>query len=202
MDVNVRPAHRRDIAGLSRVLAEAFDDDPVMTWMLPDPQDRAARMSRFFAAITRHHHLKGGGVEVATDNADVIGGAALWDPPNGWQQSTVSTVTMLPSIFRALGRRSRVGARLDEVMDAVHPKAPHWYLSTIGTGSAARGGGYGTTLMKSRLDRCDDSGASAYLESSKESNIPYYERFGFTVTREIVVPDGGPTLYAMWRDAR
>ena len=87
-------------------------------------------------------------------------------------------------------------------MDAVHPKAPHWYLSTIGTGSAARGGGYGTALLKSRLDRCDASGTPAYLESSKESNVPYYERFGFAVTREIVVPDGGPTLYAMWRDAR
>jgi hypothetical protein len=41
----------------------------------------------------------------------------------------------------------------------------------------------------------------AYLESSKPSNIGYYEAFGFTVTREIKIPDG-PALWPMWRPPR
>jgi hypothetical protein len=55
--------------------------------------------------------------------------------------------------------------------------------------------------MRSRLDRCDAEHAPAYLESSNPDNIPYYNRFGFEVTGEIVMPDG-PTLWAMWRRPR
>lgn len=56
--------------------------------------------------------------------------------------------------------------------------------------------------MKAGLDRADAEHAPAYLESSKESNVPYYERFGFEVTRAIVIPGGGPTLWGMWRQPR
>ena len=47
-------------------------------------------------------------------------------------------------------------------------------------------------LMRSRLDRCDAEHAPAYLESSNPDNVPYYQRFGFEVTGEITLPDGGP----------
>ncbi|MGH3553712.1 MAG: GNAT family N-acetyltransferase, partial [Mycobacterium sp.] len=56
--------------------------------------------------------------------------------------------------------------------------------------------------MRSRLDRCDAEHCPAYLESSKPENVPYYERFGFTVTGEVVLPYGGPTLWPMWRAPR
>ena len=55
--------------------------------------------------------------------------------------------------------------------------------------------------MSAGLSRCDAEHAPAYLESSKPDNVPYYERFGFEVTGEIVVPNG-PTLIPMWRRPR
>ena len=56
--------------------------------------------------------------------------------------------------------------------------------------------------MSSRLDRCDAEYAPAYLESSNPDNVPYYERFGFEVTGELRLPDGGPSLIPMWRKPR
>ena len=46
-------------------------------------------------------------------------------------------------------------------MKAVHPEEPHWYLAIIGSDPEARGGGFGSALMRSRLDRCDAECAPA-----------------------------------------
>jgi hypothetical protein len=54
--------------------------------------------------------------------------------------------------------------------------------------------------MRPVLERCDGEGVPAYLESSKERNVPLYERNGFRVTEEMVVPNGGPKIWLMWRD--
>ena len=86
-------------------------------------------------------------------------------------------------------------------MAEAHPEEPHWYLAIIGSDPDVRGKGFGNALMRSRLERCDAEFAPAYLESSNPDNVPYYERFGFEVTGEIVVP-GGPTLVPMWRRPR
>ena len=75
------------------------------------------------------------------------------------------------------------------------PPGPFWYLAALG--AAQQGRGVGTTLLEHRLDRIE---GPAYLESSNERNLPLYERFGFRVTGEIHLPEGGPTLWKMYRD--
>ena len=85
-------------------------------------------------------------------------------------------------------------------MMRLHPERPHWYLSGIGTDPPAQGSGVGSALMRSQMARCDAAGEAAYLESSKERNVPFYERHGFRVSGELTVPGGGPTLWLMWRN--
>jgi GNAT superfamily N-acetyltransferase len=186
---------------LSRTLGRAFYDDPVMIWLLPDEKARAAHLHRLFATLTRHHHLARGGVEVACDGPG-IGAAALWDPPNHWRETRRGQLAMTPTFMRVFGLRSMQGRAVQELMRHAHPEEPHWYLAVIGSDPSVRGKGFGQVLMRSRLDRVDAEHAPAYLESTKPENVPYYQRFGFTVTREIVLPDGGPTLWAMWRAPR
>ncbi|SDH60208.1 Acetyltransferase (GNAT) family protein [Rhodococcus triatomae] len=187
---------------LSRILAEAFHDDPMMVWIVPDADDRPRRLAGLFSAVTRYHHLGGGGVEVAVDGDGRVGGVTLWDPPGRWKQSTWSMLRMGPAMWRALGSRMKAGSEAERALEAVHPEEPHWYLSAIGTGAAARGGGFGKALLTSRLDRCDREGVPAYLESSNVANLPYYERFGFELVREVAIPGGGPSFYPMWRNPR
>jgi ribosomal protein S18 acetylase RimI-like enzyme len=196
-----RPARTADIRELSRTLARAFYDDPVMIWLLADAEARTAQLYRLFATMTRHHHLALGGVGVACDGSG-IGAAALWDPPNQWQDTRWGKLAMTPTFLRVFGLRSMRGRAVQETMKRAHPEEPHWYLAVIGSDPTVRGQGFGQALMRSRLDRCDAEYCPAYLESTKPENVPYYQRFGFTVTREIELPDGGPTMWAMWRTPR
>jgi ribosomal protein S18 acetylase RimI-like enzyme len=204
MTINARPAQKTDIAELSHVLGRAFYDDPVSVWAMPDDRTRAAHLRRFFATVTRHHHLAGGGAEVASDGS-AIGASALWDPPGRWKQSLREQLLMTPSFILGFGLRLTVGRKLGDLLERMkrqHPEEPHWYLAVIGSDVIVRGKGFGQALMRSRLDRVDAEHAPAYLESSKPENVPYYQRFGFEVTGEIVLPEGGPTLWPMWRAAR
>lgn len=195
------PCLPADVDEAAGVLAAAFEDDPALSWMVADDRTRLRRLRRMYATQIRHHHLPGGGVEVVRGPDGAMMGAAVWDPPNGWRQSRLTALRTLPSNILALGRHMRTARLMDEALGAAHPDTPHWFLESIGTDPAGRGGGYGKALLTSRLDRCDDERMPAYLESSKHSNIPFYERYGFTVVQEVALPNG-PSLWTMWREPR
>jgi GNAT superfamily N-acetyltransferase len=198
--VDVAAARRPQVKPLSRVLGRAFFDDPVMMWMVPDAARRASALPRIFAAMTRHHFLAGDAVELATRDG-VLGAAALWDPPGRWKTTAREDLAMMPTFLLAMRGESKRGMEVSELMKRHHPEEPHWYLAVVGSDPDVRGTGLGRALMDSRLDRCDAEGAPAYLESTKQSNVPYYLRFGFEVTGELTVP-GGPTMWQMWRAPR
>ena len=199
--VDVRPACKPDVKQLGAVLGRAFYDDPVMKWVLADDARRAKGLPKLFATITRYHFLTRGAPEVASRDG-VIGAAALWDGPGRWKQTQVEELRMLPALFLAFGRGMGRGQQVVELMKEHHPEEPHWYLAVIGSDPTVRGGGFGHALMQSRLDRVDAEHAPAYLESSNPDNVPYYMRFGFEVTGEIQLPDGGPIMTPMWRQPR
>ncbi len=87
-------------------------------------------------------------------------------------------------------------------VDALHPTEPHWYLATLGTAPEHQHRGLGSALLRAQLRRVDEAGEPAYLESSKERNVPLYSRFGFEVVDEFHSRAGGPTIWRMWREPR
>jgi GNAT superfamily N-acetyltransferase len=201
VSVDVRPAQRGDVRQLAGVLGRAFYDDPVTMWMVPDNESRAKGLPRGFATLARRHFLARGGSEVASSNGQV-GGATLWDPPGQRKISQLEQLLTMPGMMWAFRGRVSAMQQVMELMEENHPEEPHWYLMIIGTDPTVRGAGLGQALMQSRLDRCDAEHAPAYLEASKSDLVPYYSRFGFEVTGEIKLPDGGPSMWPMWRTPR
>lgn len=197
----VRKAARHEVDAVAGTLAAAFQHDPVMSWILPEPDRRAAGLPLFFATVARHIFLPADASDLALRPDGSVGGAALWTPPNHPDPSPLTELRTLPGIWRALGRRTLAGKQVGDLLKKNHPTEPHWYLAMLGSAPDVRGKGYGHALLHSRLDRVDADHAAAYLESSNPVNVPYYERFGFVVTGELQIP-GGPTLWPMLRAAR
>lgn len=190
-----------DVEVVAKLLARAFYRDPVLTWLLPDDTRRAQRLPRLFATMLRHDHLRAGTAEFVRDDHKVEG-AALWHPPGRWRQTPWQALCSMPPLIRVFGGRMGAANRVFKLTEAEHPRQSHWYLSVIGTDPAVRRRGFGDILMRSRLSRCDSEQIGAYLESSNPDNISYYRRFGFEVMSELKLPDGGPSIWPMWREPR
>jgi len=124
--------------------------------------------------------------------------AALWRPPGAWHIPLWHYVTNGPLLLGIFGTNTLRALGAMDTLERRHPREPHWYLQAIGTDPAFQGKGYGGVLLRHRLALIDAAGMPAYLEASKESNVPLYANFGFVLTGEIKIANG-PTLYSMWR---
>ncbi|MET9968935.1 GNAT family N-acetyltransferase [Streptomyces sp. NPDC006356] len=180
---------------ISRILACAFDDDPMMRWFFPDDASREDSLARYFTTIFARQYLHCGACE-RTEAA-----AAFWVPPEA-QAKAVPDAETIQELQNILGDRARLFRDTVETAAKHTPQEPHWYLAVIGADPAAQGQGQGAALLRSGLAKADAAGLPAYLESSKPSNLPFYEHFGFAVREELRLPGDGPVLWAMWREPR
>jgi GNAT superfamily N-acetyltransferase len=209
---HVRRATYADVPALAAMLARAFLDDPVASWAWRPDRLRLGALERFHG--TRLRQLLAGEEVWTTDELTC---AALWAPPGRWHATLRETAELVPSFLhpRLLARMPMIALGWEK-LERAHPHAPpHMYLALLGTEPEAQGRGLGSTVMAPVLQRCDGVGAyvesvpedrpnpyagmGCYLESSKERNVPFYERFGFKVIGEIRLLRG-PTMWKMWRD--
>ncbi|HEV2375503.1 MAG TPA: GNAT family N-acetyltransferase [Streptosporangiaceae bacterium] len=201
MDRVIRSAVPSDTKPAAAMLARAFADDPLLVWVLPDEAARRRRLPELFAAQLR-------AAARGPDETDLILadgrplGCAMWAPPGACQPSLRQQLPVLAVFPLIMRRRLAVAVRSFNALGRERPEEPHWYLSTIGVDPAAQRTGVARGLLAPRLARCDEDQIAAALVTGKESNVAYYESFGFTVTGHIEVPGGGPAHWAMWRNPR
>jgi ribosomal protein S18 acetylase RimI-like enzyme len=194
----VRTATTDDATDLSHVLSRGFADDPVWRWMAPEERRWPTRMAPVF------RHLIGPSIGHRTTwTTTAREGAAVWAPPGAWSFPTSAAVRSAPAMLRGFGVSGlRRTLQMVGRMEKAHPKERHWYLEFLATDRHLRGKGIGSALIGPGLERADEEGVGAYLESSKLDNVPFYRRHGFEVVEELVVLPGAPPLWRMWRDPR
>lgn len=198
LEPRIRKATKADRERLTATLARAFDDDPFANWFAAQDARRARRVLDFMDVAFQMTIPHG---EVYTTE-DMEGGAC-WAPPGKWKMGILQQLRLTPTMARVTTwkRVPTVVGALNAV-EKKHPHEPHYYLLALGVEPELQGRGLGTKLMAPILERCDREGVPAYLESSKEVNVPLYERNGFKVTERFEVPNGGPPIWLMWRDPR
>lgn len=199
LGVRVRKATQADAPKVSAVMARAFDDDPLANWACAQDARRSRRIYDFMDFATRKLTLPHNEVYTTDEHQ----GGALWTPPGKWKMGMLQQLLAVSAFARCTTwkRLPKVMSGLNAV-EKKHPREPHYYLLGLGVDPELQGRSIGTQLMAPVLAMCDRDGVPAYLESSKEVNIPLYERNGFRVTEELVIPGDGPRTWLMWRAPR
>ena len=172
-------------------LVLGFSTDPLGRWFWPDATTYMQSGEGFDAFAGRS--IDSGSAYV-TENYE---GVALWMPPGvepdeermgSFLENTIPE-HYIEEVFAVF-----------EAMDSFHPEEPCWYLPVIAVDPFHQGNGFGSQLMKHALQRIDEEGLPAYLESSNPRNISLYERHGFEVIGKIQI-GSSPPVHPMLRPA-
>jgi ribosomal protein S18 acetylase RimI-like enzyme len=194
--LTIRKATGDDIPNMIETLTDAFFDDPVMTWWIPDAQRRPVILRAFFEVVVDVNHPHDG---LSVTGPDPVA-AAVWVPPGCEPSGEAAEQVVAWMVAAADETAGRLLAAL-ELMDQHHPHEPHAYLFFLGTRPQRQSRGLGSALLRDALERCDRDATPAYLEATSVASQRLYLRHGFEVTGEIRLPDG-PSMWPMWRDPR
>ena len=185
-----------DLPGAAAVLARAFADAPLMTFLLGPGRGRETEL--IFATLCRDA-ARAGVVEGVREDGRVVA-AALWLPPGAHPTPWRREARMVPSWVRLATMHPRAVPRLlkaTPALDALHPLEPHWFLSLLGTEPALQGRGHGGALVRRGLRRAEEDGVGVHLDTDKPRNVEWYRGFGFEVSDEVRVVPGAPPSWGM-----
>ena len=181
---------KKDISRAGEVLGDAFQYDPI--WQTMNEGDAKFGLKKNAAfEIPVRYSMKYGEVYAPSENLE---GIAAWVP------GIFADITLF-RIMRsgAVGSTLKMGARIANMMKPVyaplladrkeHMKGKsHIYLQIIGVALRLQGQGYGGRLLRALIEKSEKTGLPIYLETETEINVALYERFGFTMVKQIVVP--------------
>jgi GNAT superfamily N-acetyltransferase len=196
VSTSIRKAQPGDIAVAAEVMADAFFDDPVFRWCIPDDERRVEILPAFFSLV--------GATLLPYDELHITGdgaGAAFWVPPGQPAVPPAASPGFEQRLAELLGDDAERTFTVVELLETNHPHDHHDYLWFLGVRAGRQGQGVGSALLGSMLERSDGAGHAAYLEATSDANRRLYERHGFEVVKELSVADC-PSLWAMWRPAR
>jgi len=187
------------IESLGNVLTRAFDNDPIVEYILPDPRTRRSVLSWFFNSVAIPTSRLCGEI-YTTMNVD---GGALWIRPGVDLTVRDAVKTQLPSLPFRLDRSTitrwiNVERHLESVRRRLADKL-HWYLLALGTERAKTVKVVPGALMAPVLATADWDLRSCYVETFNEKELPSYEQCGFQIAGAGQIPNGGPNFWALIR---
>jgi hypothetical protein len=120
MTPGVRAATSGELGTLAAVLGRAYADDPVWSWVYPQP-DPSRRIARMFRALLRATQDRG--ATVLTDEA--LRGAAIWRRSDTRSLGVLGSARVAAAMIASRARVRR-GQAVMRAIERRHPRGPHW----------------------------------------------------------------------------
>jgi len=195
----VRHLSPSEVLPAAGVLARAFRDNPGMLVALPgvSPEERLALLEPCMAGFVRSV-LRYGVVEVVEDSGVIVAVSLAYEPGRFPPPFFATVIQARGPIAAGIGTALRF-ARLDHEMHKLHPRYEHWYLWFLGVEPERQGQGLGSKLLVSLSAKAQADRVPCYLETDKPSSVKLYERHGYRIESEVVVPKVELRLWLMKR---
>lgn len=183
------------------VLARGMRDNPLHVAVFgEDPELRRRRFRKLMAAAfsaSDHSHALSHALVARREDGVVVGVCGMM-PPDGCLPGPGQQLRLMPTM---LSMGPRVVSRIVRWMGTWRrhdPTERHWHLGPLAVDAHMQGEGVGSRMMRVFCARMDAAGEDAYLETDKQVNVRFYERFGFEVVgREEVL--GVPNWFMVRR---
>jgi len=186
------------------VIVRGMRDNPnIVAAFGGDPDVRYRQLLRLFGAMAASEVPgRDRDILVARGRDDSILGVCGMMPPGRCQPGLGRQLRLAPSLL-ALGPGS--AGRTMKWLGAWSGHDPgerHWHLGPVAVDAHLRGRGIGSELMRAFCEKMDASGEVAYLETDKEINVRFYEKFGFEVVGEEEVLGVPNWFMTRWAEQR
>lgn len=183
----------RHRAAAVATLAAAFQDDPAMVHMLPDPAARPARLALLMRWFFDDHLKRG--LILGTPGAEAV---TLWRAPGQVHAGTPLWHPDALRFVRIFGLNLPRALRTDAGIHAHLPRGEDWfYLKMAGVRPDCQGKGLGGLTIRAGLAEAARASVPAVLETATPSNVGLYQRLGFAAHAEWDVAGGGPHFWTM-----
>ena len=193
MDRTICQGSSADLARMVETLSSAFQHDPALSWILPDPAQRQLRLPKLFDLVVRSDLAAGSALR---SNAFEV--VTLWRAPGKAHVGLVETLLSGLGYFRTFGAALGRAKAVLRAMESNHPKGDsYWYLHYAGVRPEHQGKGWGSATILQGLTWARSEGLPVYLETAKESNVGLYRKLGFKLVGEWDVSKGGPHFWSM-----
>lgn len=199
----MKTINRHNINETAEVFSRSFHLDPLFQYFFPDEGTRQKLSFYTFRFIISHARKKG----FVFTTSPSVEGAAVWLPSTSIERNLIDQVrfgamTMVIKQGRDIINRQVCASEHMKALHGTILSVPHFYLSTIGIDESHRGEGLVSSLILPMLEKADRNGLPCYLDTHNECNVGLYERFGFRIAKESIIPGTGVRHWAMVRDKK
>lgn len=180
----------------AHMLGSAFQDDPLMIYLVPNAEKRNHLLPALFRVVIRYCSRYG--IIYTTPDLD---GLACCLPPG--QSKTIGRL-VLTSLSGAPVQLGLGGLRrflhASTYTGEAHTRAAptdHWYVWVLGVEPERQGYGFGGKLLQAVLQQARAQNLPCYLDTQNPRNVPFYQRHGFRQVSEARISGSEVFVYAM-----
>jgi ribosomal protein S18 acetylase RimI-like enzyme len=197
--MDIQKLEKSQIKQAALVFAKAMMNDDVHLSFFPNQETRLRKLTCLYEYKLELEYKS------CYTTSRNIEGLAIWEAP-GEQHTGLNLLEIISGIkliwqcgIRALFRMIRYQNWASKTRDRIATQ-PYWYLNVIAVDPEHQGKGFASKLIKPIIKEAVENKHMIYLETQNKNNVKIYEKYGFRLVDEILIPKTSVIHYCMKMD--